>query len=121
MIGTSSPATAARLFVGQAEKAGAVLPRPVMTAWHAISTTQPGITGDLAANTARAVADALVAGRDPAADPEVQRLAVQRVLDDNGVGPALELEMLRRFADTCASHADTIVAALRKPFDKAAA
>lgn len=109
----------ARQLITLAEKAGAVLPKPVLAAYARISDgTLFG--GNLAAATAEAVAAALAADRDPASDPAVQRLATLHYLNNSGVGHALTTLTARTFADTCAEHSDAIVQALRKPFDVAA-
>lgn len=68
-----------------------------------------------------AVAAALEDGRDPTADPEVQRVLTASQLANDGVMQAVDGIAFDRFRDVCREHADTIVAALRKPFDQAAA
>ena len=70
---------------------------------------------------ATAVAVALALGADPLTDPKVAKaIALDRVTAQ-GVLASIEDASYTRLGEACEEHQDEIVAALRKPFDKAAA
>jgi len=69
-----------------------------------------------------AVTVALDAGRDPAADPDVQRLLTGQQLAANyNLADEITAAAYEAVREVCREHADEIVLAWRKPFDKAAA
>ena len=69
-----------------------------------------------------AVTAALDDGRDPAADPEVQRLlAARAVASDYNLADQVTGAANEQVREVCHAHADPIVRAWRKPFDQAAA
>ena len=74
--------------------------------------------GDLDA----AVTAAILGGREPAADPEVQRVTTATLLAGNvGLPDAVAGAALDVIRSACLAHLDEIVDAWRKPFDEAAA
>lgn len=70
---------------------------------------------------AQAVMQALDAGRDPATDPDVQRIAVAGLIANPGIEQQIDALAFEAFREACATHTDAIVNAWRKPFDAAAA
>ena len=73
--------------------------------------------GDLA----QAVMQALDAGRDPATDADVQRIAVAAQIANPGIEQQIDAMAFDGFREACTAHTDAIIAAWRKPFDVAAA
>ena len=67
-----------------------------------------------------AVNGALVAGRDPAKDPEVQRVLIASQIANEGVVQTVESIAFKRFREVCTANAEPLVIAWRKPFDAAA-
>jgi len=71
---------------------------------------------------APAVTAALAAGRDPASDPEVQRVVTAIALSGNqALIETVEAEAVDQFRGVCIEHREDIVSAWRKAFDAAAA
>ena len=70
--------------------------------------------------TARAVADALIQGADPLTDPDVARAITHAAITQPGVIDHIETAAFMRLWDAVNAHSDDMVAAMRKPFDKAA-
>jgi len=68
-----------------------------------------------------AVIDALMRGKDPAADREVQRLSVLSSIANPGIGSAIEAHGTELIREALADHADEIVNAWRPGFDSAVA
>jgi hypothetical protein len=119
-----SPTAQARFLVTQTKKAGATLPKPVAAAFERVSRSNEALSQHRPERNPQAlgeaVATALAAGADPAADPEVQRLITARALAEIDVTAQLEVALAEEFRSTCREHADAIVKALRKPFTIAA-
>lgn len=84
-------------------------------------TEKSGSLGARPGDLEAAVTAAILAGREPAADPEVQRVATASMLADRITLPeAVAGAALDGIRDACLAHLDEIVTAWRKPFDDAA-
>lgn len=68
-----------------------------------------------------AVLAALDADRNPAADPEVQRVFIASQIANEGIAQHIDNALSQRFREVCQQHADAIVQGWAKPFDQAAA
>lgn len=112
-----------RQAIGTARRAGAVIPKPIeaavkratevsAAAWQAM----PDRSGELLERLAAAVED----GRDPAADPEVTRLAIAMWLHERTLGDAITGRMWGQVLGTIRQHVDALLGALAKPGNKAA-
>jgi len=64
--------------------------------------------------------EAIMDDRDPAADPEVQRILTSGRISNGVVMAGVEAMAYAAFRDTCTEHADAIVSAWAKPFEAAA-
>lgn len=115
--------TAINLIVSQIEKTGAKLPKPIRDAQaRAAKATERArqMNLDEAALSAAVVA-AMIEDRDPAADPEVQRLLAQRTLIQGGLLAAVERASTDAVREALGDKADAVVRALQKPYSEAAA
>lgn len=119
---TQSDSGFIRQLLGAFTSLGATIPKAVAHANKqaaqlvAAGDSLPVAEGLLLPAIAAAVAD----GRDPAADPEVQRLVTARAIGTQG-GLALTSLAAARLQEACCQHADEIVAAWSSSFDTAAA
>lgn len=114
---------AVHTFTTSLTAVGVKAPKPVADA-HARTIRLVAATGNLSAGDgalAVAVTAALDAGRDPAADPDVVRVLIGHHLANEGVMQAVAGAAYDQLREVCRAHADAIVAAWRKPFDRAAA
>jgi hypothetical protein len=119
-----TPLSTVKSIIATSDTVGATLPKPVTDA-HAravrITTGAQHLHPGPDALTA-AVVSALDAGRDPAADPEVARLHLSAIL---GVGAGMtrtvEDVVGTQLLGVVVDHAEAIIRAWAKPFDKAAA
>lgn len=113
-----------RLLIDQTQKIGAVLPKPIAVAHQRVSRSADAMSRlrveENPQALGEAVAAALAAGKDPAADAEVQRVLAARALVAIDAPAQLEAALEEEFRATCREHADAFVKALRKPFDVAA-
>ena len=113
----------AKQVVDTADALGAKLPPAVLTAFER-ATRVSSATKNLSPGEgalAGAVAAALDEGRDPAADPEVTRVLVAGLIANRGIDQGVEAIVAEEMAAVFAQHADAIVRALARPFDRAAA
>ncbi len=113
----------ARTIVSASTQVGAKLPDPVTDAYERtlriaadVQRMHPGQEA-----LAVAVTAALDAGHDPASDPEVQRIHLAGLLANPGLTGMVEAIAQGQMEQTFIEHADLIVKALVRPFDKAAA
>ena len=113
----------AKQVITTAESLGAKLPTPVTAAYEratriieACKRLGPGQEA-----LAVAVTAALDAGNDPAADPEVARVHLAAQLGNRGVEQGVEAIVSGQMTEVWAAHADAIVRAFTRPFEKAAA
>lgn len=114
---------AARLLLNAITGTGAAAPSTIVDAHTAAATLSSQVRnlhpGEAA--LAAAVAAALEAGRDPAADPDVQRILTAAQLANDGLTQHVDAIAYGRFRDVCRAEADAVVHAWRAPFDQAAA
>jgi len=118
----SSDSMLARQVINVINATGIKVPAAVTDTWAQVgllnSTVQKITPGDLAA----AVATAILAGRDPASDPDVLRvLAINQLTSNVNLSGAVAALGYDRFRAACLEHADAIVKAWRRPFSDAAA
>src|SRR4051794_4364389 len=95
--------TTARTFMDSLTSVGAKIPKPVSDA-YARALKLSSATGNLSAGDgalAVAVANALEADRDPAADSEVQRVLTASLIANQGVMQAVDAIAYDRFRDIC--------------------
>ena len=85
-------------------------------------TAKAGDLGARPGDLEQAVAAAVLADRDPSADPDVQRVTVAHALMANaGLAGAVSAAGLEGVRDVCVEHLDDIVGDWGQAFDKAAA
>ena len=113
----------AQQIIGSFTDSGAKAPKSFADA-HGRATRIAAAARNLGAgqgDLAQAVMAALDAGRDPAADPDVQRIAIAAQIANPGIEQQIDALAFDGFHEACAVHTDAIIAAWRKPFDAAAA
>lgn len=101
---------------------GAKAPKAVADAWRDVQRVgeaarqlHPGRDA-----LGAAVAAALIAGKDPIADSQVQRIVIGAAIGLEGVALQVDGVLYDRLRTVIAEHADQLVAAWRVAFDKAA-
>jgi hypothetical protein len=117
-----NPSMTARILLNALSSTGAKAPKIAAAFEHAtkIATTVRSLGTPPGAMVA-AVAEALDDDRDPADDPEVQRLVTTNGFVNPGLMAEVEAIAFNDFAGVCTRDSDDIVTALRAPFDVAAA
>lgn len=117
-----NPTTQVSIIVAASKAVGVALPAKVAKAHEATSVALKAMRDIYPkAGLAPVVAAALLAGRDPAADPEVQRTHLAMQLGEHGVSVGVENILIERVRQEFTTQADAIVATWAKPFDGAAA
>lgn len=117
-----NPITQAGSIISSSQSVGAKLPAPVPEAYEraariakAAQTIYPPRDALMVA-----VVDALDANRDPASDPEVQRVHLaQQIGSSEGIGRGVGDIVAGQMLETFRKHADGIVKAWVQPFDQA--
>lgn len=115
------PINQAKALVTASETVGAKLPAPLLTAYQRAARIADAARRISGGDRARAVTEALDAGRDPARDPDVLAAYLAGELANAGIRQGVEGVVGGELVDVFREHADGIVAAWRTPFDKAAA
>lgn len=115
--------TAARQLFAAVQTLDLKLPKPVETAREQLDAVRAAVENIAPHDNqapARAVADALIQGADPLTDPGVARALTHHAITQPGVIDHVEGAALTRLWEAVNAHSDETVAAMRKPFDKAA-
>lgn len=94
-------------------------PGPVAEAFDRHDTITTGIDNIAVGNLARLVTDALIDGRDPTTDPDVQRAVTANAVTD--AKPSIVSAAMDRLTTTILDQSDQIIEAWRDPFNRAAA
>lgn len=117
----SDRALASQIF-SSITSTGAKAPKPVFDAWRDVQRVgeaarqlYPGPDA-----VGHAVAAALLDGRDPLADPQVQRIVTAGAIGVEGVAVVVDGVAYARLREVLVENADAVVAAWRVPFDQAA-
>jgi hypothetical protein len=113
--------SSATQIITASKAVGATLPRPVLEG-HAETARLTAAARDMSPPPDAlyaAVVAALDDGRDPAADPEVQRVVTATTIGNQAVATAVDNIAFGRFTEICREDADQIVGVWRKPSDKA--
>lgn len=120
MLG-QNPTLQARTIVDATQAVGAKLPASVART-HQTTISALSALHDIypKGGLAPAVASALRAGRDPATDPEVQRIHLAMQLGEHGISAGVENILIEETRQAFHTHADAIVQAWATPFTKAA-
>ena len=113
--------TSATQLINSLAQTGAKTPVVVTEAWSTTARLSRGVReiGVYPEVIYDAVASALERGKDPAADPEVQRILASGRISNEGVIAGVDNIAYDRFRKVCVANADEIVDALREPFDAA--
>jgi len=117
----SSDSMLARQVINVINATGIKVPAAVTDTWEQVELLSTAGRQLSPGDVSPAVAEAILAGRDPAADPEVQRMVTAQQIAGEGMMRSLDAIGYERFRGACLEHADTIVTAWRKPFGQAAA
>ncbi len=117
--------TVANQIITTFQTTGTKVPKRLSGA-HARASRLDNAARSLGASDAGALGVAVTAalddGRDPAADPEVQRLLAARAMaSDHSLADQVTGAAHEQVREVCHEHADAIVQAWAEPFDRAAA
>ncbi len=121
MIGNNSNQNHPALILGTFAFTSTEAPKPVAAAHARLTKLSKATLGASRDELGDAVAAAILADRDPAGDPKVQRAIAATYIDNPGMTQHLENLAVQGFREACSRHHEAIVTLWQEPYDTAAA